>query len=260
MKKRYVACEINQKIAIVTINNPPVNALSDETRDDLEAVFDHLGTVVTEIGSVILIGAGEKAFVAGADVKVFPTLSPETAKARLKRNKERYYQIENFQRPVICAINGFCLGGGLELAMCCDIRIAADHATLGLPEINLGVMPGSGGTQRLARLVGEGIAKDLIFTGRFISAEEAKDIGLVNKVVPKEALLKEAVELGNLLAAKPPLALKAAKESIHNGLSGSLDEGLSLEIERWSALCATEDQKEGAKAFLEKRKPVFRGR
>jgi enoyl-CoA hydratase/carnithine racemase len=260
MNGRYVTYEIRERIAIVTINNPPMNALSEETRDDLQSAFDHLNEVITDIRAVILTGTGDKAFIAGADIKVFPTLNPETAKARLKRNKERYYQIERFPHPVICAINGYCLGGGLELAMCCDIRIAADHAKLGQPEVNLGVIPGSGGTQRLARLVGEGIAKELIFTGRLISAEEAMNIGLVNKVVPKETLLNEVQELGKLLADKPPLALMAAKETIHRGLNMNLDEGLDLEIDRWSALCATEDQKEGARAFLEKRKPVFKGR
>jgi enoyl-CoA hydratase len=260
MPRNYVNYKLEDKIAIVTIDNPPMNPLSDNTRTDLEAVFGELNENIENVGVVILTGAGEKAFVAGADIKVFPTLNPENAKPRLKKNKERSHRIENFIRPVICAINGFCLGGGLELAMCCDIRIAAAHAKLGQPEINLGVIPGSGGTQRLTRLVGEGIAKELILTGQFIDAEEAWRIGLVNKVVPKENLMEEAMEMARLLLSKPPLALRAAKEAIHQGVSMTLDQGLDLEIERWSYLCATEDQKEGATAFIEKRKPVFKGR
>jgi len=260
MSRTYVNYKLEDKIAIVTIDNPPMNPLSDATREDLEAVFTELNENIENVGVVILTGAGEKAFVAGADIKVFPTLNPENAKPRLIKNKERSHMIENFMMPVICAINGFCLGGGLELAMCCDIRIAADHAKLGQPEINLGIIPGSGGTQRLTRLVGEGIAKELILTGRVIDAQEALRIGLVNKVVSKEKLMEEAMDTARLLISKPPLALRAAKEVIHQGLNMTLDQGLDLEIERWSQLCSTEDQKEGAAAFIEKRKPVFKGR
>jgi len=259
MDRKYVNYSLEHRIAIVTIDNPPMNPLTDDTREDLESVFDELNNDIEKVGVVILTGAGEKAFVAGADIKVFPTLYPENARPRLQKNKERCLKIEHFIRPVICAINGFCLGGGLELAMCCDIRIAADHAKLGQPEINLGVMPGSGGTQRLSRLVGEDIAKELIFTGRFIDAEEAWRIGLVNKVVTKEKLMDVAVDMATLLASKPPLALRAAKETIHEGSDMTLNQGLDLEIERWSYLCGTEDQKEGAAAFIEKRKPVFKG-
>jgi enoyl-CoA hydratase len=256
----YVTCKIENRIAIVTIDNPPMNPLTDDTRLDLDSVFNQLNDDVDNVGCVVLTGAGEKSFVAGADIKVFPSLNPETARQRLKGGKERFLKIEQFVRPVICAINGFCLGAGLELAMCCDIRIAADHAKLGQPEINLGIIPGAGGTQRLTRLVGEGIAKELIYTGRFINADEAKSIGLVNKVVTKEELMDTAMEMATLIVSKPPLALRAAKETIHQGANMTLDQGLDLEIERWSYLCGTEDQKEGAAAFIEKRKPEFKGK
>jgi enoyl-CoA hydratase/carnithine racemase len=161
---------------------------------------------------------------------------------------------------VICAINGYCLGAGLELAMCCDIRVASSQAQLGQPEINVGVIPGGGGTQRLPRLVGAGRAKELIYTGKFIGAEEAARIGLVNRVVEPEMLMDEVMELAALIADKPPLGIRAAKESITRGLNMTLLEGLELESYHWSYLCGTEDQKEGARAFIEKRKPVFKGR
>ncbi|MBW2058657.1 MAG: enoyl-CoA hydratase/isomerase family protein [Deltaproteobacteria bacterium] len=260
MSRKYVSCTIEDRIAVVTIDNPPMNALSDAAREELDEVFEELDENIENAMAVILTGAGEKAFVAGADIKVFPTLNPEIARRRLKRGKALLLKIENFDRPVICAINGFCLGLGLELAMCCDIRIAAEHAKLGQPEINVGVIPGAGGTQRLARLVGEGIAKELIYTGRFIDAQEAQRIGLVNKVVPGNELRREAMEMAEGIAGKPPLAVRAAKEAIHQGLSMALDQGLEIEIDRWSYLCGTEDQKEGAAAFIEKRKPVFKGR
>lgn len=259
MTREFVNYSLQHQIAVVVIDNPPMNALTDKTREDLESVFYELNSNIENVAVVIVTGSGEKAFVAGADIKVFPALYPENAKPRLRKNKERFLLIENFERPTICGINGFCLGGGLELAMCCDIRIAAVHAKLGLPEINLGIIPGTGGTQRLTRLVGEGIAKELIYTGRHISAEEAKDIGLVNKVVKKEQLLDAAKDMASLIATKPPLALRSAKETIHQGADMTLQQGLDLEIEKWSYLCSTEDQKEGAAAFIEKRKPVFKG-
>ena len=247
-------------IAVVTIDNPPMNALTKDVSNELEKVFDELDEIKTKIKVIILTGAGEKAFVAGADIKEFPSLNPENSRDKLKSGKKRFLKIEEFERPIICAINGYCLGGGLELAMCCDIRFASDHVELGQPEINIGIIPGAGGTQRLARIVGEGIAKELIYTGRFIDAEEAKRIGLVNKVVPKEKLMDETFKLAKVIAGKPTLAIRAAKEVIHAGLSLTLGQGLNLELDRWSYLCGTEDKKEGATAFIEKRKPVFVGR
>lgn len=260
MTGRLVDYTLEDKIAVVTVDNPPINIMTEETREVLGAVMDDLNRNIEKIRAVIITGAGQKAFVPGADVRVYMTLNPESARLRLKRAKEIYCKIEHFVRPVICAINGYCLGSGFELAMCCDIRIAAAHAKLGLPEINLGIIPGSGATHRLARFVGEGIAKELIYTGRVIDAEEAKCLGLVNRVVSKDDLMVEARDMAQLLAGKAPLALRAAKATIREGIGTNPEEALDLEIERASALCGTEDQKEGAAAFLEKRKPVFRGR
>jgi len=259
MSDKLVTYTIDESIAIITIDNPPMNPLTTELRDQLSAILDELDSKKDEIKVVILTGKG-KAFMAGADIKSFPELTQEKAKARLKKGKQLYLKVEQFERPVLCAINGYCLGAGLELAMCCDIRIASSKAQLGQPEINVGVIPGGGGTQRLPRLVGAGIAKELIFTGEFISAEEAARIGLVNKVVELEKLMDEAMEMARLIASKPPLGIRAAKEAINRGLNMTLLEGLELEAYHWSYLCGTEDQKEGARAFIEKRKPVFVGK
>jgi enoyl-CoA hydratase len=259
MADRLVTYTIENTIVIVTIDNPPMNPLTTEMRDQLIASFDELDSKKDEIRVVILTGRG-KAFMAGADIKSFPELTQEKAKARLKEGRKLYLKLEQFERPVICAINGYCLGAGLELAMCCDIRIASSQAQLGQPEINVGVIPGGGGTQRLPRLIGAGRAKELIYTGRFISAEEAERIGLVNKVVDPERLMDEAMEMASLIAVKPPLGIRAAKEAIDRGLNMTLLEGLEVEAYHWSYLCGTEDQKEGAKAFIEKRNPVFSGR
>jgi len=250
---------IENDIAIITINNPPMNPLITAVRDQLSAIMGELSERLHDVKVVILTGTG-KAFVAGADIKSFPELDQEKAKARLKQTRPLYQQMEDFTRPVICAINGYCLGGGLELAMSCDIRIASSTAQFGQPEINLGIIPGGGGTQRLPRLVGAGVAKELIYTGKFISAERAYSIGLVNVVVEPDKLMDEAKEMAALIASKPVLAVRAAKEAINHGLNMTLHEGLDLEAIHWSYLCGTEDQKEGAAAFIEKRKPNFVGK
>ncbi len=260
-EQQYVSYVIENKIALITINNPPMNPLITAVRDQLGAIMRELNEKLDEVNVVILTGAPDsKAFVAGADIKSFPELDQEKAKARLKTTRPLYQQMEDFTRPVICAINGFCLGGGLELAMSCDIRIASSKAKFGQPEINLGIIPGGGGTQRLPRLVGAGIAKELIYTGTFISAERAYAIGLVNAVVEPEKLMDEAKEMAALIASKPVLAVRAAKEAINHGLNMTLHEGLDIEAFHWSYLCGTEDQKEGACAFIEKRPPKFVGR
>jgi len=169
MSEHVVTYIIENEIAIITINNPPMNALIDLVKQQLAAIMDELAGKLDEIKAVILTGTG-KAFVAGADIKSFPELTPEKAKDRLRNGRPMYLKFEQFDRPVICAINGYCLGGGLELAMCCDIRVASSKAQFGQPEVNLGIIPGAGGTQRLPRLVGAGIAKELIYTGKFITA------------------------------------------------------------------------------------------
>jgi enoyl-CoA hydratase len=259
MSEQVVSYVIEDEIAIITINNPPMNPLIVAVREQLSAIMSELAEKLDEVKVVILTGTG-KAFVAGADIKSFPELTPEKAKDRLQKGRPMYLKFEQFDRPVICAINGYCLGGGLELAMCCDIRIASSKAQFGQPEINLGIIPGGGGTQRLPRLVGAGIAKELIYTGKFISADRAAAIGLVNVVVEPERLMDEAKEMAALIASKPVLAVRAAKEAISHGLNMTLSEGLDLEAMHWSYLCGTEDQKEGAAAFIEKRKPEFVGR
>ena len=259
MGEQVVSYEMDNGIATVTIDNPPMNPLTAEERDQLISVFEELDSKKEDVKVVILTGKG-KAFIAGADIKAFPDLTPEKAKERLKKSRRMYLTVEQFERPVICAINGYCLGGGLELAMCCDIRIASSKAQLGQPELNVGVIPGGGGTQRLPRLVGVGIAKEMIYTGEFISAERAAEIGLVNRVVAPDALMDEARKMAEVIAGKPVLGVRAAKESINRGQNVTLSEGLEVETYHWAYLCGTEDQKEGAKAFIEKRKPVFVGR
>jgi enoyl-CoA hydratase len=259
MSDKFVTFSIESSVAIITIDNPPMNPLTKEVWEQLEKALDELDLRKGEIRVVILTGKG-KAFVAGADIKSFQDLTQEEAKVRLKKAMRRYLKVEQFEKPVICAINGYCFGGGLELAMCCDIRFASSNAQLGQPEINIGLIPGGGGTQRLARLVGEGIAKELIFTGKPISARRAAEIGLVNRVTEAENLMQEAMEMASLIASKAPLAIRAAKEAINRGSNMLLEEGLEVEAYQWSYLCGTKDQKEGAKAFIEKRKPVFTGR
>ena len=259
MSEHVVSYIIEDGIAVITINNPPMNPLIVAVREQLLAIMNELTGRLDEVKAVILTGTG-KAFVAGADIKSFPELTQEKAKARLQATRPLYQQMEDFVRPVICAVNGYCLGGGLELAMSCDIRLASSMAQFGQPEINLGIIPGGGGTQRLPRLVGAGIAKELIYTGKFISAQRAAAIGLVNAVVEPERLMDEAKEMAALIASKPVLAVRATKEVINHGLNMTLHEGLDLEALHWSYLCGTEDQKEGAVAFIEKRKPKFVGR
>ncbi|MCK9273784.1 MAG: enoyl-CoA hydratase-related protein [Syntrophales bacterium] len=261
MSRQEVRYTIENEIAVITIDNPPMNPLIVAVREGLSEIMKELESNLDRVKVVILTGSSEsKAFVAGADIKSFPELTQEKAKIRLKTTRPLYRQMENFPRPVICAINGYCLGGGLELAMSCDIRIASSSAQFGQPEINLGLIPGGGGTQRLPRLVGAGIAKELIYTGKFISAERAYEIGLINAVVAPEKLMEEAKIAASLIASKPVLALRAAKEAINHGLNMTLDEGLEIEAYHWSYLCGTQDQKEGACAFIEKRKPKFEGK
>lgn len=257
--EKKVTYNLEEGIAVVTINNPPMNALSTPAKADLEAVFDELSRKGGDVRGVIITGAGEKAFAVGADIKELLEINPDSARARLQQSYEMNRKIERFPRPVISAINGLCLGLGLEVAMCCDIRIATERSRFGQPEVNIGIIPGAGGTQRLPRLIPAGIAKELIFTGRIIGAEEAKSIGLINYVVPPEELMTKAKEVASLVTEKPPLAVRAAKDAINRGIGMPLDSGLELERDLFCYLCGTQDQKEGVKAFLEKRKPVFKG-
>ncbi len=260
MEKKYVYCQIEEGIALVTIDNQPaLNALNAPTLTELDQTFDAL-TENQEVKGVIITGAGEKSFVAGADISEFIQIKGNAAVGFMARGQRIFDKIEAFDRPVIAAVNGFALGGGNELAMCCDIRIAAENAIFGQPEVNLGLIPGYGGTQRLPRLIGPGKAKEIIFADERINAQEALRIGLVQRVVPKGQAVEEAKKLLKKIMGKGPVAVKMAKKAINEGLKMPLREGLDLEA-RCNGICfGTEDKDEGSKAFLEKRPARFKGK
>ncbi len=249
-----------EDIAIVTFNRPKVlNALNHVTMEELSAVLDELADE-SDIRCIILTGAGEKAFVAGADINELRAIaSVADGAAFAAKGQTVLFKVENFDKPVIAAINGYALGGGCELAMACDIRVAADSARLGQTEINLGIIPGWGGTQRLPRLVGKGRAKWLILTGDMISAQEALRIGLVDFVVGADMLMETAKELAHKIASKAPLALAWAKRSINVGAETDLVTACAYEASQFGLVCGTDDRLEGTSAFLEKRPPQFRG-
>jgi len=252
--------EIADGTAIVTINRPAaLNALTVEVLEELAAAFAELAQDAS-VACVILTGSGAKAFVAGADIAAMQSLDAVSAGSFARLGHEVLNAIENFPKPVVAAVNGFALGGGCELAMACDIRIAAENARFGQPEVNLGVIPGFGGTLRLTRLVGKGRAKELIFTGDMINAQEAYRIGLANKVVAAEELLATAREMATKIASKAPIAVRFAKEAIDNGLEMDLDRAGRFESNLFGICFATVDQKEGMQAFLEKRPAKFIGR
>jgi enoyl-CoA hydratase len=260
LEKEIVHCQIEEGIAIVTIDNPQsLNALNAATLTQLDQRFTDL-TQNPDVQGVIITGGGEKSFVAGADISEFSQVNAITAPAFMARGQRIFDKIEAFDRPVIAAINGFALGGGNELAMCCDIRIAAENAIFGQPEVNLAILPGYGGTQRLPRFVGPGKAKEIIFADERISAQEALRIGLIERVVPKGQALEEAKKLMKKIISKGPVAIKMAKKAINQGLKMSLKDGLDLEAECEGVCFATEDKDEGVKAFLGKRPAKFRGR
>jgi len=257
--RRFVNYSVDEKVAWVTIDNPPLNTLNNALVGELKAVFEELEQN-DDVLVVILRGGGEKAFVAGADIKQFPAMDPAVAEKFASEGHRVFNGIEDFKAPVIAAIQGFALGGGCELAMACDIRVASEDAKLGQPETGLAIIPGYGGTQRMPRLIPTGKAKELIFTGEMIDAAEAMRIGLVDRVVKREDLLDEARKLARKILEKGPLAIKAAKKAINEGLAVPLKEGLKLEARYFGGLFSTEDKDEGARAFLEKRKPVFKGK
>src|SRR5216117_510346 len=252
--------EIRDGIAWVTVNRPDkLNALNDLVMLELADAAERIATE-PDIKGAILTGSGPKSFVAGADIGDLSRQGPFDGKARAQRGQAVLRRLETCGKPVIAAINGFALGGGCELAMACHIRIAGDNAKFGQPEVKLGIAPGYGGTQRLPRLVGKGVALQLILTGETIDAREAHRIGLVNKVVPSAELLAAAEQLLRAILAMGPLAVRLALEAVDQGLEMSLDEGLLLEANHFGLLAATRDMKEGLTAFLEKRPPRFRGR
>jgi len=258
MSRDYVHTKIEEGIAIVTIDHPPVNAINKKVVSELDQVIDEL-EVNSEAKIIILTGAGNKAFIAGADIPVFLDLQRESAEAFVLSIQAPLFKIEASKKVVICAINGHALGGGCEVAMACDIRIASEKAKFGQPEVNLGVMPGAGGTQRLPRLVGKGRAMEIVFTGEMIGAEEARAMGLVNRVVPQESLMDEAKKMAKKILTKGPIAISNSKRAIGEGLDLGLREGMKLEAKLFGELFDARDTKEGVKAFLEKRSPRFEG-
>lgn len=258
MSDVLLAEKLEGGVALLTFNRPDkMNALNHEVRRQLRAVFEDLRDD-DDVRVLVLTGEGEKAFMAGADIGEFKDASPIQQLRSMQRGNI-YLAMETFPKPIIAMINGYCLGGGCELAMACDIRIASERARFGQPEVNLGIIPGGGGTQRLPRLVGEGQAMRLILSGGMIDAEEAHAIGLVEKVVPAEDLREHTLGLARAIAAKSPIALQAAKESILAARRMPLDAGLKFERGWFSLLFSTRDMEEGVSAFLEKRKPEFTG-
>ena len=247
-------------IAYITLNRPQVlNALNKTAISELKSAFEDARDD-SEVHGIILTGAGEKAFIAGADIKEVATDTPVQTEEKTQRGQALMTLIENLGKPVIAAVNGFALGGGCEAALASTIRLAAENAKFGLPEVKLGIIPGYGGTQRLPRLVGKGVALQLILTGGMISAQEAYRVGLVNEVVPSGELISRAEAILKQIAANAPLSIKYALQAVNNGVETSLSEGLLLEASLVAICTSTEDKKEGTSAFLEKRPAKFQGR
>jgi enoyl-CoA hydratase len=246
-------------VALLTLNRPQsLNALNasllDELRQAILQVRDD-----SRLRAVVITGTGSRAFAAGADLKDLSAMPPVAMQAYAQAGQRVFALIEHLGKPVVAAINGFALGGGCELAMACTVRIAADTARFGQPEVNLGLMPGFAGTQRLVRLVGKGRALDLLLTGRQIDAADALRIGLVERVVPAAAVVSEALTIAGELAAKPPLAVRSILEAVHRGTETTFEAGQALEAALFGLLASTADMREGTAAFLEKRTPVFKG-
>jgi enoyl-CoA hydratase len=255
-----IRLEKKNKIAYVTIDRPKVlNALNMATMQELHQVFSELKDD-RETRVVILTGGGEKAFVAGADINELAKNDPVQAKAYTHKGQAVLDLMENLGKPVIACINGFALGGGCEIAMACTMRLASETAKLGQPEVKLGIIPGYGGTQRLPRLVGTGLAMQMVLTGEMISAQEAHRIGLVNEVLPADRLIARAEEIAGKIIGMAPLAIQYCMEAVNQGMNMTLQEGLFLEATLFGICCATEDKKEGTTAFLEKRPANFQGK
>lgn len=256
MANQFVTCKTEDHVAVVTINNPPANALGTQVMKEIDQIFSEC-LKDPQVKAVVFTGAGP-AFISGADIREIGTLnSAQKGEEATAQGQAVLNRIEKMTKPVIAAINGFCLGGGLELAMACHIRIASERARFGQPEINLGIMPGFGGTQRLTRIVGKATAIELILTGDMISSAEAKAIGLINKVVPEADLLKQSIGLAKKITQKGQVAVQKALEAIHAGEDSPLEEGLRFESRNFGLLCETADMNEGIRAFAEKRQPKF---
>jgi enoyl-CoA hydratase len=247
-------------LGVITINRPKVmNALSNALVEEFDKVFD-LVEADEELRALIITGEGDKAFMAGADIRELEARDFIKGRQQTRRRQEVFNRLAEMKVPVIAAVNGFALGAGLELAVACTLRVAVEEAKFGSPEVNLGIIPGDGATQRLPRLVGFGRAMELVLTGDFIDAAEAYRIGLVNQVVPQAELMEAAKKLAGKIAKKAPLAIQFAKEAVNRSLEVGIYEGLAHESYLHALACATEDKKEGVQAFLEKRKPEFQGK
>ncbi|MFP4387633.1 MAG: enoyl-CoA hydratase-related protein [Desulfococcaceae bacterium] len=260
MAYENILYEIGDGMAIITFNRPKaLNALNNALLTEFDEALD-AGMADEGIRVLILTGAGEKAFVAGADITELATFGPLQAKLFAKKGQSVIGKLQALPIPVIAAVNGFALGGGTEMALACDFIYAAETANFGLPEITLGIIPGFGGTQRMPRLVGPNVAKELIYTGRMVPAPEAKEIGLANKVCAPDALMDEVKKTAKAIAAKGRVSLRAAKQAVNTGLDADLNTGLVVECDAFALCMASEDAKEGTTAFLEKRKAEFKGK
>ena len=256
-----VKLEFKDTVAVISIDRPEaLNALNSQVLAELERTFDSIDT--DKVRCVVITGAGEKAFIAGADVTEMAGMDPAQAEVFGQFGKTVFQKIENFPLPVIAAINGYCLGGGNELALSCDIRLCSENAIFGQPEVSLGIIPGFGGTQRLGRVIGSSSkAREMLFTGKPIKADEALQFGLVSAIYPRESLMEAALNLAALIARNAPIAVRNSKKAFNDGKDLPLAAGLEVENSYFSACFSTEDQKEGMRAFLERRKEkVFKNR
>lgn len=254
-----ILVEKREQVAIITINRPDkLNALNSKVHEEGVNALENL-RMDEQIRVVVFTGTGEKSFIAGADISEFAGQTPVSQRAVFQQ-RTLFNSIDTFPKPVIAMINGFCLGGGCELALACDIRIAGENARFGQPEINLGIIPGGGGTQRLTRLIGEGKAMEMILTGDMIDANTALNLGLVNHIYSSEELAKNTLKLAAKIATKSPIALQMAKEAVKTASKANLDEGLKREIDLFAITFSSEDKEEGVTAFLEKRQPEFKGK
>lgn len=260
MELHNVLVEVVDGIGVVTVNRPQaLNALSSDVVEALDSALREVERNA-DVSVVVITGAGERAFVAGGDIKEMATMSPAAARAYSERGHRLISSMEQMKKPIIAAVNGYALGGGLELALACDFIYASEKARLGLTEVTLGVIPGFGGTQNLPRLIGPNRAKELIFSGTQLTAQQARDWGIVNEVTPADELMTRVMELARAIARNGMLAVSVAKEAIVDGLNMTKANGLSLEGALFGLLFDSEDQKEGMRAFLEKRPPAFKGK
>ncbi|MFB4162428.1 enoyl-CoA hydratase/isomerase family protein [Alteribacillus sp. JSM 102045] len=259
MNYEFITCEIENQTALVTINRPPVNPLNAQVFQELYNIMDELEEN-DEVGAIVLTGSGEKAFVAGADINEMASLDVVGINKSNQKSRKAFCKIESVNKPVIAAINGLALGGGVELALVCDLRICSEKAKFAFPEVGLGIIPGGGGTQRLQKIVGQGVAKELLYFGDMFDAERAAELHLVNKVTASDKVVQEAIEWAHKLTEKPAVALHMVKTAINIGSNVDLESGLTVENHCFSNVFVSKDAKEGLTAFSEKRKPVFQGK